>query len=103
MRCFVPLLLALIAVAAPLHAAERVVGRASVIDGDTIEIRGTRVRLFGIDAPEAGQTCEGADHRQFRCGQRAASVLDARIGDGVVTCEPKDTDQYGRTVAICRV
>ena len=32
-------------------------GRASVIDGDTIEIHGIRIRLFGIDAPETGQTC----------------------------------------------
>jgi endonuclease YncB( thermonuclease family) len=70
---------------------------------DEVGIRGTRVRLFGIDAPEVGQTCKGADHKQYRCGQRAASVLDARIDEGVVTCEPKDADQYGRTVAVCRV
>ncbi len=28
-----------------------IIGRASVIDGDTIEIHGTRIRLYGIDAP----------------------------------------------------
>ena len=28
-------------------------GRASVIDGDTLEVQGTRIRLFGIDAPES--------------------------------------------------
>jgi endonuclease YncB( thermonuclease family) len=26
-------------------------GRASVLDGDTLEIKGTRIRLHGIDAP----------------------------------------------------
>jgi endonuclease YncB( thermonuclease family) len=72
-----------------------------VIDGDTVEIHGERVRLFGIDAPEAGQTCRDAKGSEYRCGQKAATVLDAHIGDGVVTCERKDTDRWGRTVAIC--
>ena len=41
--------------------------------------------------------------QSYRCGQKAALVLDARIGEGVVTCERKDTDRYGRVVALCRV
>jgi endonuclease YncB( thermonuclease family) len=39
------------------QAADVIAGRASVIDGDTIEIRGERIRFFGIDAPEMGQQC----------------------------------------------
>lgn len=41
--------------------------------------------------------------QSYRCGPKAALVLNARIGEGIVTCEPKDTDRYGRTLAICRV
>jgi endonuclease YncB( thermonuclease family) len=37
--------------------ADDLIGQASVIDGDTLEIHGTHIRLFGIDAPESDQLC----------------------------------------------
>ena len=43
-------------------------GAARVIDGDTLEIGGTRVRLHGIDAPESAQRCR-ADGRSWPCGR----------------------------------
>ena len=33
--------------------AEVIAGRASVIDGDTLEIHGERIRILDIDAPES--------------------------------------------------
>src|SRR5215218_3460822 len=54
-------LLAVLADAAELQ------GLATVIDGDTLEIGGRHVRLFGIDAPETGQTCTRPDGRSSPC------------------------------------
>ena len=51
-----------------LAAQEIIAGRASVLDGDTIEIRGERIRLFGIDAPESRQMCANANGQSYRCG-----------------------------------
>jgi endonuclease YncB( thermonuclease family) len=45
---------------APAASAADQVGQASIIDGDTIEIHGQHIRLFGIDAPDHGQLCEAA-------------------------------------------
>lgn len=76
-------------------------GRASVIDGDTIEVHGTRYRLHGIDAPESDQTCQDAAKRSYRCGQKAALALSDKIGTRPVTCITRDIDRYGRSVAVC--
>jgi hypothetical protein len=37
----------------------------------------------------------------YRCGQEAAFALADKIGPHVVSCERRDTDRYGRTVAVC--
>ena len=63
-------------------AGERMDFVASVIDGDTIEIHGTRIRLNGIDAPESGQLCQDARGTAWRCGQQAALALSDRTGGG---------------------
>jgi len=73
---------------------------ASVIDGDTLEIHGTRIRLWGIDAPESSQLCRGDDSLQFRCGAKAANDLDTFIGDAgrLLACEPGSIQAHS---AVC--
>ncbi len=86
----------------PALAGGDIVGPARVIDGDTLEVRGQRIRLHGIDAPESGQTCR-ADGKTWRCGRKAAFALTDKIGRAPVTCEERDRDRYGRIVAKCSV
>jgi endonuclease YncB( thermonuclease family) len=76
------------------------VGRVSVIDGDTLELHGARIRLQAIDAPEARQNCH-VDGRLWPCGRRAAYALADLIGTRTVTCRWRETDRYRRPVALC--
>jgi len=88
-------------VAAPQAHADRLTGVASVIDGDTLEIREQSTRLHGIDAPESRQLCATAEGQRWRCGQQAALSLVDRIVHGQVSWTVRDIDRYGRFIAVC--
>ena len=93
--------LLLVSTVALVNAQTPIIGVASVIDGDTIEIHGTRIRLFGIDAPESSQLCVRQTGERWRCGQQASFALADRIGGATVRCDQRDVDRYGRVVAVC--
>jgi endonuclease YncB( thermonuclease family) len=80
----------------------RSLGKARVIDGDTIEIGSERVRLHGIDAPEVRQTCI-AYEKQWACGREATFALAFEVGHHWVTCRGDKRDRYGRLIAVCYV
>ena len=75
-------------------------GTASVIDGDTIEVHGQRIRLHGIDAPESRQLCR-LDGKPWQCGKGAANALADKIARRRVTCEDLGRDRYKRIIANC--
>lgn len=82
------------------QARDQVAGLARVIDGDTLDIDGTRIRMFGIDAPEGRQTCR-RNRSDWACGEASTDALVVAINRQEVRCEERDTDRYGRVVAEC--
>jgi endonuclease YncB( thermonuclease family) len=49
--------LAIVAVAGIAEAAETMTGAPRIMDGDTVDVAGTRIRLQGIDTRETNQVC----------------------------------------------
>jgi endonuclease YncB( thermonuclease family) len=88
------------ALALPATALPAPTESARVIDGDTIDLLGQRIRLHGIDTPEAKQTCQ-RDGGAWLCGAAATIALRKLIGGAQVTCAQRDKDRYGRVVAVC--
>lgn len=103
-----PLLIALFALgllasAPPVLAQPEISGKATAVDGDTLNMDGIRIRLFGVDAPEFAQRCTRPDGTGWACGAEARTALEARIGNRRLRCEQRDIDSYRRSVAVCRV
>lgn len=82
-------------------SAEVVAGRVRVVDGDTLALGATHVRLSGVDAPEAKQICHDAAGRGWPCGAHATRALEALTRGAEVRCEGGEHDRYGRLVATC--
>lgn len=94
------ILIASLAFAGAAHANPS--GTIRVIDADTFDIGGDRVRLFGIDAPEIGQPCV-LDRQQIDCGTWVSDLVKARFEGQQARCDFREYDRYGRQVATCAV
>ena len=99
LRCVLALILLL-----PMSAAMAdITGKPRVVDGDTIHINQTKIRLHGIDAPEMKQTCRTSEGKEQLCGQLAKQALKRLVRGQDVTCKGDKRDRYKRLIAVCYV
>lgn len=71
-----------------------------VVDGDTLNVEGRRIRLHGIDAPERGQACT-KNGENYDCGKASREYLTYLLTGEKVICERRSQDKWGREVATC--
>jgi micrococcal nuclease len=88
------LIVALLLIAAPALAAP---DHARVVDGDTIEVHGERIRLLGLDAAELRARCPAERDLALAARDRLAALL----ADGAEV-RPHGRDRWGRTLAVVR-
>lgn len=85
----------------PQFALAQIQGEPTVIDGNTLRVEDEEIRLYGIDAPEAGQTCRQYG-QPYPCGEIAAATLRTLVGNSVVVCEVVDAQAAGLSRGLCR-
>jgi micrococcal nuclease len=100
MRPALRLVLLLALLASPAVAGERLVGRARVIDGDTIVIGGVHVRLQGVAAPEVAHPGQPQDEPG---GPEAWAFMQGLVEDRTVVCALTGERSRGRRVGTCMV
>jgi endonuclease YncB( thermonuclease family) len=86
--------------ATSVQAQSVVLGIGRAEDGDTLMVGDTKVRLFGIDAPEFDQTCK-RNGSQSGCGAAASEALMQLVTGRDVECISMGEDQYGRVLGRC--
>lgn len=106
MKPALPALLALLLAPGALaqtgdKAPVRGVGAAK--EGDLVTVKGQEFRLFGIDAPDKGQTCENVRSQQYDCFDMSTRILSLLINNRDIECTPRgESPAAGPKLAICR-
>ena len=100
MKIFISIILVLFVT--KISHSKTIIGKAKIIDGDTIHIKNNKIRFHGIDAPETKQTCKINDEVWF-CGKQSTKELKNLLNKQEVKCITNDVDIYNRFVAICYV
>jgi endonuclease YncB( thermonuclease family) len=75
--------------------------QVAVIDGDTLRLRETVIRLRGIDAPPRGRVCRQPGGANFDCGVAAAEALAGMVRARPVACRLSGRDANGLPEGSC--
>ena len=82
--------------------------QVAMVDGDTLRLRDTVIRLRGVAAPARGTGCGAvAGHtpvagRTVDCGGRASVILAGLVSHGRTECRLDGRDAGGRPLGLCR-
>lgn len=79
------------------------IGTGVAVEGDVISVNGSVVRLWGIDAPDKGQTCTNRLGQSYDCFEQAKAMLSRLVGQNQVTCYVRGQDHHGQKLGTCAV
>ena len=77
-----------------------------IIDADSIELNGQKIRFSGIDAPEKYQVCKNVENEEYACGLAATRALQELVKNwhsSKISCSSSGRDFFGRLLSECFV
>jgi endonuclease YncB( thermonuclease family) len=75
--------------------------QVAVIDGDTLRLQETTIRLQGVAAPPRGHSCLRSDGASFDCGAAAVAALADLVRGRTILCHIAGRDTAGFTQGMC--
>lgn len=105
MRIVTPLLLLFLlsVTTADAQTSAPVTGPGRAIEGDLVSVNGQEFRLYGIDAPDKGQTCVNVRGTSYDCFALSTEMLRRLINDRTISCTVQDkVAGKGAKTALCR-
>jgi endonuclease YncB( thermonuclease family) len=75
--------------------------QVAVIDGDTLRLQETIIRLQGVAAPPRGFSCRRADGAAFDCGAAAVAALADLVRGRTILCHIAGRDNSGFPQGMC--
>ena len=81
--------------------AGEISGIPRIVDGDTVQIGETKIRLQGIDAPETDQLCLDPKGNSWACGLASRDELIRHSAGQSWDCDLTGADRYSRSLGTC--
>ena len=75
--------------------------QVAVVDGETLRLKDTVVRLQGLAAPPRGLSCHAADGGVNDCGAASADALASLVRGRQIACRLNGRDPAGLAQGIC--
>jgi endonuclease YncB( thermonuclease family) len=89
-------------VTSPYGQVSATASTLAIVDGQTLWLNGTLVRLRGVDAPSRGRFCRNMSGELYDCGAAAVAALSEIAHGRGISCQLSGRDSSGFPLGNCQ-
>jgi endonuclease YncB( thermonuclease family) len=83
-------------------AGEKLAGVAQALKGDSVVVRGSRIQLYGIEAPAPDEPCQAAGGT-WPCGAESLKALSDKVDGRQLVCRLRQKAGHGFWQGSCKL